>query len=175
MFAGIIDKISGAIDTASDAPRVYQKGLMFEEYFWPVTIVVIIIILILVTIIIRQRRGKNGFGHHDSGRMRVCPRCGMQNPANNRCCQDCGNQFVIPGSVGICPHCNAENLADDVICDSCEKDMRVSPRGASLAPPTPKAKPQTQSSPAPVSKPGNTAPKPRPKMKLKNHRRHRTF
>ncbi|MFX0100104.1 MAG: SPFH domain-containing protein [Candidatus Hodarchaeota archaeon] len=70
--------------------------------------------------------GGGGFagGAAGGGPMKSCPKCGGQNPADNKFCNNCGNPFPGGGGDGpkFCPECGAKTQGAK-FCPECGKKL----------------------------------------------------
>lgn len=60
--------------------------------------------------------------------MRICDKCGYENPDDAKFCIECGRELVNDSNI-ICPKCGAKNTSDSAFCYNCgmqlEKKVEV--------------------------------------------------
>jgi len=80
-----------------------------------------------------------------------CSRCGKENPADNRFCDNCGFELISPtmpvpipappAPIGVggvtCPSCGHSNPADSAFCEKCGVTIATAPPAPVQPPPTP--------------------------------------
>jgi hypothetical protein len=75
-----------------------------------------------------------------------CPKCGKDNPSDNKFCDNCGNEIAaapaaptpVPATAGECPECKHVNPPDSAFCENCGAPVQnaaPSPIVTPIAPP----------------------------------------
>jgi hypothetical protein len=74
-----------------------------------------------------------------------CPKCGKDNPSDNKFCDNCGSEITAavvapspaPASGNECPACKAANPPGSAFCESCGASLSGAPAPMAAAPVAP--------------------------------------